>query len=332
MKKLFFMAVLLVLSLSAAPQDYYYDNNNSEYEDDINPDDYVYDIDDGVDLTGEQWHTNDASILAANNSQYIVVRGPTRYRYVLGSLNIPAYERVWGYRISDYRPYYYNGSLGWYVLAGLINYFIYPDGRWCRLSYEPYYYPYRYHIAHCHRINFFDWHFWHGRHHHSYRGTCYYNHRHGSSYGSHYYRRSKAPNRHNDYRNSSYRSTNRGSSGTRSERVNSIRSNSYRQTSSRQGSGYTKAPDYRKGPDSGTYRHSQASGSRNSGSNYSRTSNSSRSSSYNRPSGSSSRNSYSRSSSGSSRSSYSRSSASPQRSSGTSSRSSAGSSRGSHRR
>lgn len=198
------MAVLLVLSLSAAPQNYYYDNNNSEYEDDINPDDYVYDIDDGVDLTGEQWHTNDASILAANNSQYIVVRGPTRYRYVLGSLNIPAYERVWGYRISDYRPYYYNGSLGWYVLAGLINYFIYPDGRWCRLSYEPYYYPYRYHIAHCHRINFFDWHFWHGRHHHSYRGTCYHHkrpvvHRHNeyNHYREQNYRRQSLPARRN---------------------------------------------------------------------------------------------------------------------------------------
>lgn len=316
------MAILLMLSLSAAPQDYYY-NNNSEYEDlsdDINPDDYVYDIEDGVDLTGEQWHTNDASILAANNSQYIVVRGPTRYRYVLGSLNIPAYERVWGYRISDYRPYYYNGSLGWYVLAGLINYFIYPDGRWCRLGYEPYYYPYRYHIAHCHRINFFDWHFWHGRHHHNYRGTCYYNHRHGSSYGSHYYRRSQAPNRRSNYRSSSARSTSRVSSAVRSERVSATRNSSYRQTSSRQSSGYTKAPDYRKGPDSGTYRHSQASGSRNSSSTYHGTSNSSRSS-------------YTRSSSSSSRSSYSRSSGSSQRSSASSSRSSSsGSSRSSHRR
>ncbi|GEM_PF-5291336 len=198
MKKIIFMAVLLTFSLSAAAQSYYGD-------DDVY-DDYSYDISNDLDLTGEQWHTNEASILAANNSQYIVVRGPSRYRYTLGSLNVPAYEQIWHQRISLCRPYYYNGSLGWYVVAGLINYFIYPDGRWCRLSYEPYYYPYRYHVAHCRRINFYNWHFWHGRHHHAYHGTCYHHrrpavHRHNgyNHYQEQNYRRQSPPPARRNY-------------------------------------------------------------------------------------------------------------------------------------
>lgn len=164
MKRIIFIAVWLMLSLSAAAQSYYGDDVYN---------DYAYDIADDLDLTGEQWHTDEASILAANNSQYIVICGPSRYRYTLGNLNIPAYERLWHQRVSLCRPYYHNRCLGWYVVAGLIHYFIYPDGRWYRLDYEPYYYSYRYHVAHCRRINFYNWHFWHGRHHHGYHGTCY---------------------------------------------------------------------------------------------------------------------------------------------------------------
>lgn len=315
------MAVVLMLSIKAAPQSYY-QNDNSEYENvsgNENPDDYTYDVEDGVDLTGDQWHTDDASILAANNSQYIVVRGPTRYRYSLGRLDIPAYERLWGYRVSSYRPYYYNGSLGWYVLAGLVNYFIYPDGRWCRLDYRPYYYPYRYHIAHCHRINFFDWHFWHGRSHHNYRGHCYYNNHRSSShyghYGSNYYRKSQARSGNNTRTTRSRNSINssRSTSASRSTAVRSTNSSTHRSngtytTSSRRSSDYTKAPDNRKSPESGYSTRSRATSSRSSG--------------YSGTSGNSSRSSYTRSSSGSSRSSYSRSSQSSRRSSGTSSRSS----------
>ena len=55
MKKIIFMAVLLTFSLSAAAQSYYGD-------DDVY-DDYSYDISNDLDLTGEQWHTNEASIL-----------------------------------------------------------------------------------------------------------------------------------------------------------------------------------------------------------------------------------------------------------------------------
>lgn len=171
MKRSIFMAVLFMLSISAAAQSYY------GYDDDIyasaDAADYTYDVANGLDLTGEQWHTNEASILAANNCQYIVVRGPARSLYTLGPLNVPAYEQLWHHRISLYQPYYYNSCLGWYAVAGLIHYFIYPNGQWCRLSFEPCYYPYRYHIAHCRRINFHGWHFWHGRHNKGYHGTCY---------------------------------------------------------------------------------------------------------------------------------------------------------------
>ena len=78
MKKVLFLAVTLMLSLSSAAQGYYVSN-----------DDYVYTINDGIVLTGEQWHTNDASILAANNSQYLVVRGPTREYQLSHKVNLP---------------------------------------------------------------------------------------------------------------------------------------------------------------------------------------------------------------------------------------------------
>ena len=162
MKKVLFLAVTLMLSLSSAAQGYYVSN-----------DDYIYTINDGIVLTGEQWHTNDASILAANNSQYLVVRGPTREYHLLRMFSAYDYERIWGRHISHYKPYYHFGCLGWYVVAGLVDYFIFPDGRWCRLATRPHYYSYHYHVAHCRHINFYDWHFWLGHSRHDFHGKCY---------------------------------------------------------------------------------------------------------------------------------------------------------------
>lgn len=169
MKKFLFSAILAVLSISCATAQY-----SSEYSSYDNDDyDYNVTVDDDLILTDRQWHIDNASILEANDYQYLVLRGGERYRYTLRPFDAYLYQNTWGDRVIEYRPYYYNGSLGWYVVGSLLNYFIYPDGRWCRFGYRPVYYDYHYPVYHSHCLNLFHWHFWTGRHHHHYRGHCY---------------------------------------------------------------------------------------------------------------------------------------------------------------
>ena len=161
MKKYLLLAFLSLLGMTASAQ----------YVDDIYLDDvsnYGYQVATNVDLTGEQWHTDDVSILAAANNLYLIVNGTNQFVRTLYLPKWTYYERLWHYPISSYRPYYYNGSLGWYVVANLVNYFIYPDGRWCYLYDVPHYYPYRYRVAHRHYLDFRNWHFWHPKPRHHY--------------------------------------------------------------------------------------------------------------------------------------------------------------------
>lgn len=151
MKKIVLWALLLLSGATASAQYYYEDvYNNSSYEYTIGP---------GIDLTGEQWHLAQMSILAAANNLYLIIDGTNRFVRTLHHFDRGYYERLWRCRISSYRPYYHNGTLGWYIVAGLINYFVYPNGHWVRLSSAPCYYAYHYDIAHRHRLNFYDWHF-----------------------------------------------------------------------------------------------------------------------------------------------------------------------------
>ncbi len=152
MRRIVFLALLFLSGITASAQYYYEDAyNNSSYE---------YVIDPEIDLTGEQWHLAGTSILAARNNLYLIIDGTNRFVRTLRYFDRRYYERLWRCRIASYRPYYHNGSLGWYIVANLINYFLYPDGRLVRLSAAPCYYSYHYDIAHRHRLNFYDWHFW----------------------------------------------------------------------------------------------------------------------------------------------------------------------------
>lgn len=209
MKKFLLAAILVVLSTSCATAQYSSGYDNNDY-------DYMVNVDDDLLLTDRQWHTDDASILEANNNQYLVLRGGERYRHTLGRLNVYAYQNLWGETIVEYRPYYYNGSLGWYVVGSLLNYFIYPDGRWCRFGYRPTYYSYHYPVYRSRCLNLFHWHFWTGRHHHHYRGHCY-----------------RPPRR----RSSVHYHTDRRSYGSRSSGVRS-RSDGYNNRSSRSSQGH----------------------------------------------------------------------------------------------
>lgn len=152
MEKFVLWAALLLWGVTASAQ--YYD------EDVYDASSYEYMIGPEIDLTGEQWHLAGTSILAAANNLYLIIDGPNCFIRTLRYFNRRYYENLWHCRIASYRPYYHNGSLGWYIVANLINYFLYPDGRLVRLSAAPCYYSYYYDIAHRHRLNFYNWHFW----------------------------------------------------------------------------------------------------------------------------------------------------------------------------
>lgn len=312
MKKFLLAAILAVLSTSCATAQY-----SSDYYDD-NDYDYTVNVDDDLLLTDRQWHTDDVSILEANNYQYLVLRGGERYRCTLGRLNAVAYQNLWGETIVEYRPYYYNGSLGWFVVGSLLNYFIYPDGRWCRFSYRPTYYSYHYPVYHSRCLNLFHWHFWTGRHHHHYHGHCYAPPRRRApvhyrndrrSYGS---RSSGVKSRSDGYRNSRRSVETRQTSGRSTVR----NSNASRRSSGTVSNGSVKITRPNSGSErssrsssySGTSRTNSGRSYQSSGSGHSRSSVSGRSSSSRSSSvstrtssGSSSRSSAARSSGGSSR-------------------------------
>lgn len=267
MKKFLLAAILVVLSTSCATAQYSSGYDDSDY-------DYTINVDDDLLLTDRQWHTDEASILEANNNQYLVLRGGERYRYTLGRLNTVAYQNIWGETIIEYRPYYYNGSLGWYVIGSLLNYFIYPDGRWCRFGYRPTYYSYHYPVYHSRCLNIFHWHFWSGRHHHHYRGHCYKPPRRRSSVHYHTDRRSygsrssgvrsRSDGYHNNRssRSSQSRATVRINNNNNPTRRSSSTINSSR-TTNRTNSGTVKVSRYQ---NSGSNRRSSSVSTRSSSS------------------------------------------------------------------
>lgn len=152
MKKILFMAWLFMLSIIPAAAQYHYDYG------------YDYTVDSDLTLTGRQWHWDGTSILEANDGIYLVIQGPRRYRI--------CFEPY--YPDRGLLPYFLNGRLVWYRLLNGISYFLDPYGYWRRMSYTPVYYPhYYYPVARCRHINFYNWHFWHGRPHYRYHGHCY---------------------------------------------------------------------------------------------------------------------------------------------------------------
>lgn len=159
MKHLFSAVLLMLCTMAVNAQDYY--------------DDYGYDVAEDVYLTGNQWHTDGYSYLEADNNRYLVVAGDTRFYRTLYRPDITGLQVRFGDVIISYRPFFHAGCLGWYIAGRLHNYFLYPNGRWCYLTFRPVYYDYHYNICGLRYINFYHWHFWSGRHHHRYHGVCY---------------------------------------------------------------------------------------------------------------------------------------------------------------
>lgn len=119
-------------------------------------------VDDGVNLSGSQWHYDNLSIIDAGNSNYLVIT-PNEYYY---SYLPPFYAPVINYVINDvtlsYRPYVRYGYIGWYIIGIYGSYFVYPRSNawYCvKLYSRPVYYNYHYNLCGVRYVDMRRWHF-----------------------------------------------------------------------------------------------------------------------------------------------------------------------------
>lgn len=119
-------------------------------------------VDDGMVLNGNQWHYDNLSIIDAGNLTYLVIT-PTEYYYS----TLPAFDALtinsFLHDVSQsYRPYIWNGYLGWLVYARYGVYFVYQWGNswhYARIDTEPVYYNYYYNLCGLRYIDMRIWHF-----------------------------------------------------------------------------------------------------------------------------------------------------------------------------
>lgn len=118
-------------------------------------------IDDGIELSGSQWHFGNYSVIEANNSNYLVI-SPDGYCYRKLAAFVPErFEAAFGMRPQRYRPYVYGDYLGWYIEAGNKIYFNFPDGHIIELRTILPFHNYYYHIKGLHYLNLRNWHWRH---------------------------------------------------------------------------------------------------------------------------------------------------------------------------
>ena len=135
-------------------------------------------VDDGVVLSGKQWHCNNLSIIDAGSSNYLIIT-PTEYYYsYLPEFYTPTINGLIGDVVLTYRPYVKDGCLGWYIHARYADYFLYQwEGYWqaVRIYYAPVYYNYLYNLCGMRYIDMRRWHFapppGPRPHHHHHHGT-----------------------------------------------------------------------------------------------------------------------------------------------------------------
>lgn len=84
-------------------------------------------IDDGIFLTGKQWHYEDYSILEANYNYYLVIN-PKEYYYVkLEDFDPEPFYAAINDSIVKYQPYVYKKQIGWFVQGQVLSYFYSPQ-------------------------------------------------------------------------------------------------------------------------------------------------------------------------------------------------------------
>lgn len=119
-------------------------------------------VDDGVVLSGNQWHYDNLSIVDAGSSNYLVITPNEYYYSYLPAFYTPTINYLIGDIVLGYRPYVRNGYLGWYVQARYGHYFVYQwANKWYALGLYsvPVYYSYSYNLIGMRYIDMRRWHF-----------------------------------------------------------------------------------------------------------------------------------------------------------------------------
>lgn len=180
-------------------------------------------INDGYALNGNQWHYPNLSIIDAGQSNYLVIT-PTEYYYSsLPVFDAPTINSFLPDVAQTYRPYIWNGYLGWLVYARYGIYFVYEWGNswhYARIDTTPVYYNYCYNLCGVRYIDMRRWHFaappgprhhHHHHHHHSvtpsHHGTPPAHGSHQGSYSSSSHRTSGVSVRQGSYTSGSQRTS-----------------------------------------------------------------------------------------------------------------------------
>ena len=115
-------------------------------------------VNDGVVLSGNQWHFDNYSVIEANDGNYLVV-SPNGYNYQYLPAFVPrTFEHRYNERVYSFKPYVFNGCLGWYIDCPAHDYFCYPNGTLVTLSYVPVFHNFYYAVRHLRHINLRNWH------------------------------------------------------------------------------------------------------------------------------------------------------------------------------
>ena len=132
-------------------------------------------LDEGVTLSGDQWHYDNLSIVYAGNGNYLVIT-PNEYHYsYLADFSYPLVRNLIRDEPASYRPYVRDNYIGWLVYGRSATYFVYQigNGWYCMRFYSaPVYYDYRYELYGIRYVDMRRWHFApppvprHHRHHH----------------------------------------------------------------------------------------------------------------------------------------------------------------------
>ena len=114
-------------------------------------------INDGVVLSGNQWHFDNYSVIEANNGNYLVIY-PNGYNYqYLPAFAPRVFENLYHERVYSFKPYVFNNCLGWYVDCPVHDYFYYPNGTLVTLNYVPVFHNFYYTLRHLRHINLRNW-------------------------------------------------------------------------------------------------------------------------------------------------------------------------------
>lgn len=117
-------------------------------------------VDDGIFLSGNQWHYDGFSILEANYNYYMVVSPQEYYYEKLPDFNPDSFYSSVNDTILSYQPYVYKGRLGWRIRGAVLFYFYDSDGKTTTLYPIPVSYKFDYFVKNKEYLDFSHWHWY----------------------------------------------------------------------------------------------------------------------------------------------------------------------------